>query len=123
MTRVYTDTSSVMAALHETTSLQTQWSECALITSDLTLVELARSLRRVGETGDVWNQALLILTDIDLLPISHPVLVAACSLQSQHLKSLDALHVASALLIEADFVLTRDRQMARACEEVGLSVA
>lgn len=122
MTRIYADTSAVINAVHDRVSLQNQWNTCTLLTSDLTLVELARSLRRVGETGDVWSQATLVLTEVDLLPLTFDVLVAAGSLRSPHLKSLDALHVASALLIEADVVLTHDKQMARACEEIGLSV-
>jgi predicted nucleic acid-binding protein len=39
------------------------------------------------------------------------------------LKTLDSLHVASALLVGADVVITEDRQMARACAELGLAVA
>ena len=35
----------------------------------------------------------------------------------------NAIHVASALITRCDVVLTRDRRMARACEEIGLAVA
>ena len=36
---------------------------------------------------------------------------------------VDAIHVATALLLQADLVLTADREMAAACVEVGLAVA
>ena len=39
------------------------------------------------------------------------------------LRSLDAIHLASALLLEADVVLTYDKRLAAACIEGGLAVA
>ncbi|MGH3613322.1 MAG: hypothetical protein ACRDRK_12170 [Pseudonocardia sp.] len=39
------------------------------------------------------------------------------------LRSLDAIHLASALLVDADLVSTYDGRLALACEENGLAVA
>jgi predicted nucleic acid-binding protein len=41
----------------------------------------------------------------------------------RHLRSLDALHIASALSARVDLIVTLDHQMQRACTELGLAVA
>ena len=92
------------------------------LTSELTLVEVSRALRRMGEEADVWQKAQTLLAPFDLLPLHSYVLIAASSIPIQHLRSLDALHVASAMLMQAEIVLTNDKQMKRACEAIGLSV-
>lgn len=51
------------------------------------------------------------------------MLRSVASLLVRFLRSLDAIHVASALTIQADIVLTNDRQMRQACEELGLAIA
>ncbi|MCF8527621.1 MAG: PIN domain-containing protein [Candidatus Nanopelagicales bacterium] len=92
-------------------------------TSAISLVEIARRLRREDEGADVWAIAQQALEGVDVVAISLPALEAAGQIPVRHLRSLDAIHVATALITRCDRVLTRDRQMARACEELGLKVA
>lgn len=94
-----------------------------LVTSELTVVEMWRVLHRFGLDDAMPRRVDLALADVDLLNLGPTTLSVAARLPVRHLKSLDAIHVASALLTHCDVVLTRDRQMARACEELGLAVA
>lgn len=46
----------------------------------------------------------------------------AGTFQMRNLGSLDALHLATALRVQADVMLTRDRSLAAACEAAGLAL-
>lgn len=89
----------------------------------MTKVEVARTMRRDEVAADIDQRVTESLLGIDAVPVSDLVVATASRLPVRHLKSLDAIHVASALITRCDVVLTRDRQMARACEELGLQVA
>lgn len=98
----------------------------SLVTSVLTRVEMARAILRVSpevtdaEVGSLADSALADLVQVGLTSV---YLESAMKLRVPHLGSLDSLHVATALVVGCDVMLTRDRQMARACEELGLAVA
>ena len=92
-------------------------------TSAISLVEIACRIRRADGEADAWDIAHQALAGVDVVAITPRTLATAAQLSVRHLKSLDAIHVASALITRCDVVLTRDRQMARACEELGLAVA
>lgn len=95
----------------------------SLATSAIARVEINRALLR-SESPDAAQQLTTkALTDIDSLAPSFAILEAAAVLPVRFLKALDAIHLATALAVAADFVLTGDRQMQRACEELGLAVA
>ena len=94
-----------------------------LATSQITSLEIARTLRRDTKETDVTSISAQLLSSFDLLSLTPQVLEAAAALPVRFLRTLDAIHLASALLIQTDVVLTRDRQMQRACEELGLAVA
>jgi Predicted nucleic acid-binding protein, contains PIN domain len=127
--RVYCDT-SVLADLlldqpssRATRNYLNSWQQRgSLVSSGITAVELARMVMResYGSTPASLRPAALPLAYLD---VGNDVLRKAAALPVRFLKSLDAIHVASALLVSADVVLTRDRQMQRACEELGLAVA
>lgn len=63
-----------------------------------------------------------MLRGIDLLALTPQVIDVARAIPAQFLKTLDALHVATAIVSRCDAVITLDRQFARACQEVGLTV-
>lgn len=91
-------------------------------TSQITSVEIARTLRRETPDSELTNAPAELLRGIDLVHVSSDVLEIAAALPVRFLRALDAIHVASALLVRAHVVLTRDRQMQRACEELGLAL-
>jgi predicted nucleic acid-binding protein len=125
--RAYCDT-SVLAdlLLHPRSSQETRESleswrgRGTLATSRLTIVELGRLAMRERQSAASLNVGVLPL---EFITIGDPVLRNAASLPVRFLRALDAIHVASALLVKADVVLTRDQQMQRACGELGLAVA
>ena len=127
--RAYCDT-SVLADLlldprssRETRAALDSWRERgAVTTSRLTTVELGRLVMRAGTSVRTASLNVTALP-VEYIALGDAVLRSAASLPVRFLKSLDAIHLASALLVEADVVLTRDRQMQRACEELGIRVA
>ena len=120
----YVDSSVVLGDILEARPVLSELTVRAEVaTSRITSLEIARTLRRDLKEADLASISAQLLAGIDLLGLSSAVLEVAASLPIRFLRSLDAIHLASALLVEADVVLTRDSQMRRACEELGLAVA
>jgi len=125
--RQYVDSSVLvdraLAVVNAEGSLGMTSDTYSLVTSELTVVEVWRVLHRFGLDDALPRRVDLALSDVDLLSLGPTTLSVAARLPVRHLKSLDAIHVASALITRCDVVLTRDHQMRRACEELGLAVA
>ena len=68
----------------------------------------SRELERMTLGGDFLLSSKLALVEV---------------IPGRHLGTLDAIHVATALIMRADLVVTRDQRMIEACTEVGLAVA
>ncbi len=126
--RAYCDTSLLADLLLDASGSQgarlalSQWqAQGEVVTSRLTAVELGRLVIREGRLspGTRLNVGALPL---QFVALDEQVLLRATVLPVQFLRSLDAIHVASALITRCDVVLSRDRQMVRACEELGLAV-
>lgn len=92
-----------------------------LVSSVLTVVEIDRVLLRHG--GSQTHITSTLLRGLDLLAITPDVIDLARVIPVKFLKTLDSLHLATAIISRCDAVITRDQQFARACEEIGLSVA
>jgi len=92
-------------------------------TSVLARVEVARTLLRFG-AGSEARQAL-VLADTTFLELSHQVIERASTLLPTTLRSLDAIHIASALELMPELYgfVTYDMRQAAAARAVGLSVA
>lgn len=91
------------------------------LSSEITVVELHRVLRRMGHDRDIDALVVSALGSVEVLQLATPTIRLAASLPVQFLKSLDAIHIASALLARCDVVLTRDQQMQRACADLGFA--
>lgn len=67
----------------------------------------------------------LVLEGIDLLPIDEHTVASAGRLRPPSLRSLDAIHLATALSIREDLdaFVTYDRRLGEAVTTAGLSVA
>ncbi|MCF8539899.1 MAG: type II toxin-antitoxin system VapC family toxin [Candidatus Nanopelagicales bacterium] len=91
-----------------------------LVSSVLTAIEIDRVLKRNGLGQTSVTQELL--QGFEVLTISPSVVELARHIPVSYLKTLDALHMATALVTTCDAVITLDKQFARACGDIGLPV-
>jgi len=75
-------------------------TDADIVSSELVVAELPRAIRRAG--GTLSRERLLTLSDelldaVGLLPVDRRVLIAAATLAEPALRTLDAIHVATAL--------------------------
>jgi predicted nucleic acid-binding protein len=93
------------------------------VSSSLLAVEAIRACARYSHGHAV--EARSFLEGLALLPLGDAVLEEAASLAPAGLRSLDALHLATALSVRGEIgvFLTYDERLAKAAEEQGLNVA
>ena len=126
---IYLDSSALMKlvrrenetpALHEWLGLR---PELPVVTSELGRVEVLRAARRVG--GRALTEARAVIGDLDLTPLDHAAQELACDIDDPMLRTLDALHLASAVLLSEELTtfISYDRRLANAARTAGLVVA
>lgn len=93
------------------------------VTSALARTEVARALLPLGPA--VVQRGQEVLARVELVRISDRVLTAAGGLLPAALRSLDAIHLATAQQLGSDLarVVTYDERMAAAAEALGWAVA
>lgn len=101
--------------------------------SELTLVEVARAVRTAavlgrvpeGELSGTLARADVLVRSMELLPVDPRVLRDAARIPSPHLRSFDAVHVASAARYrdELQSLVTYDDRMLAAAAAEGLPTA
>jgi uncharacterized protein len=94
-----------------------------LASSHLASVEVMRAVRLANPTTEAHEKAKDLLESCLLVEVSGAVLQEAADLASRTLRALDAIHLASALRIQPDELLTYDRRLRAAGVGSGLSVA
>ncbi|MGH8932087.1 MAG: type II toxin-antitoxin system VapC family toxin, partial [Egibacteraceae bacterium] len=117
---IYLDTSAFVKLIwreRETVSLQQFLAErvgTPLVSSALITVEVRRAVLRADPTE--MSRADLLLTRIGQLGLTRAILEAASRLPDPQLRSLDAIHLATALLLHEDLtaVVTYDKRLATA---------
>ncbi len=92
------------------------------VTSELSTIEVLRTCRRLDETTLAAARGLL--AGLDLVPIVGPIVEQAAVVGQAELRSLDAIHLASALSIGPDLTafVTYDSRLAQAAEVSRLAV-
>jgi predicted nucleic acid-binding protein len=131
MVRVYLDTSAaakLFIAERETPDMR-QWlaglpEPPLLVSSALLGVELVRLLSLVNPRA-VGAAESFLASDIDIVEITPPVLGDATRVPPPRLRTLDAIHLATALDLghSLDVVLTYDKLLVDAARAAGLEVA
>jgi predicted nucleic acid-binding protein len=81
--------------------------------------EMRRTARRLGISMAAVDSTLDALAVVEHEKSDFR---RAGSFVSRNLGSLDALHLATALRVQADVMITRDRSLAAACEAEGLAL-
>lgn len=90
--------------------------------SALARVEVTRAVRPQGSRAVA--RARQLLSRIALLHLDDALLDTAATLEGDHLRSLDAIHIASAQTLASGLaaLVTYDRRMAEAASDIGLNV-
>ena len=128
---VYLDSSALLKRVlreDHAAALRTRLSELAdgpheLLTSTLGWVEITRALKtraeRAGERpGDQNAKAL---AGVSGYPVSYEVISLARKIGPQELRSLDAIHCATASLTDCDLLISYDRRMLDAAALIGFA--
>ena len=92
----------------------------ALFSSTLLETELRRARRFLPEIGA--NDIEDLIDAISIFEFDRSIFRVAGMLPGKHLRSLDAIHIAAALLGGCTAMVTYDHRMAEAAEEAGLTV-
>lgn len=124
---LYIDASAAMKLVveePESSALADALAGDQLISSEICRVELARALLRLGLGQGAERLVRGVVERIELLRLDDQILDRAGELGPNDLRTLDAIHLASALAIgrELDAVVTYDRRLAAAAEEAGFAV-
>ncbi len=94
------------------------------LSSQLAELELSRFLhRQVTATSNPpldKSRKQVALAGIELVRLDSHTLKRAALFPFQHLGSLDSIHLSTAQIMRATHFLTRDRQLLRACQEIGI---
>lgn len=129
MTRcVYLDTSALVKLVRpeaETKALFTELSRWERrVSSALARVELLRTLRRADADERELRRGEAALDRLDLIQMDDELLRAAAGLRDKNLRSLDAIHLATALSIRRDLgaAIIYDAHFRAAAEGEGLTV-
>lgn len=130
--RIYLDSSALLkrvfaeaesAALVSRLSVEIE-ADSSLTSSSLAWVEVSRAVRSAG-AGDttlrVEELKVTALSGVLEQPISPEVVALARRLTPPTLRTLDAIHLASALLLDADLVVAYDQRLLEAAQHHGLS--
>lgn len=125
---IYLDSSALLKLLFEeleSDPLQVWLSSrgsAAKVSSELARVEVLRASRRIAP--DTVPAALTLLSQLDLVPLSGAVVEQAAYLGEASLRSLDALHLASAITLGTDLsaFVAYDHRLSAAASDLGLEV-
>jgi uncharacterized protein len=132
--RIYVDSSALLKrafaeaesdALEDVLQRHAEASD-ALISSSLAWVEVSRALRRRfdGKDPDLVSEASEdAIAGIAERAITPDVISLARRIGPNVLRSLDAIHLATAVLIDADVLLTYDDRLAEATRANGMAVS
>lgn len=122
----YLDTSALVKlvlAEEESTALSALLDDGGnQVSSVVTAVELLRAARR--QAPDELPRARDVLGSVNLIALDDVVRARAAALDPPTLRSLDAIHVASALILRPALgsLVTYDARMAEAAEAAGITV-
>jgi hypothetical protein len=94
----------------------------ALATSRIAMVEVTRATALANPADEVRAETELLLHSCLLVDVSPALLRDAAGLASRTVRTLDAVHLASALRVEADGLVAYDQRLLAAATALGLYV-
>lgn len=127
---VYLDSSALVklvVAEAETTALRAYLAGKAAASSEIAVVEVMRAVGRQqsDRPGAVQAAGRAVMEGIQLVRLTADAIAVACALEPRTLRSLDAIHIASALALAEvlESMVTYDVRMQEAAHLAGLTVA
>ncbi|CAO5163339.1 Ribonuclease VapC35 [Frankia sp. AiPs1] len=125
---IYLDSSALVKLVHPEPETRALRSWLAVrpgvsVSSALATLEVTRALRR-SDPGAL-PRVPDVLARVTLVPIEEPILVSAAALTDPLLRSLDALHLATALRLDAPSLvfISYDKRLSAAAAQERLNVA
>lgn len=123
---IYLDSSALLKLVHEEheSAALEEWlamrAGTPMVTSELARVEVIRASRRIN--ADALPEARALLAGLDLIPVTTDVVDEAADVGDPTLRSLDAIHLASALSIlgALSAFLAYDHRLVEAASVAGL---
>ena len=108
----------------ETSALENHLADhpAIMVTSRLAIVEVARATKLANPSEEVQAEVDRLLSSCMLVAVSASLLRASRELTSVTIRTLDAIHLASALRVEADELLAYDHRLLVAASAQGLPV-
>jgi uncharacterized protein len=128
---LYLDASAIVKLISEepeSAELIDAITDGRLVSSELVIAEVPRAIRRIADDGatdlvDVIARADLVLATMALIPPGRDVLTLAGAFTLPTLRALDAIHVATALLLDdLGLFISYDARQLRAAAEAGLAI-
>ena len=102
--------------------------DTVVVSSALAWIEVGRALSSLSDSGANSREQLVDAFEVALSgvaerPITADVVSLARRVAPPVLRTLDAIHLATAILLDVDVVLTYDDRLADACRHNGLAVS
>ena len=129
MTVVYLDSSAIgkLAFEEDGSELLAEYIDsCDVVSSDIALTEVTRTARRIASEypsnvlGDLLEKIMIAMEEMVLIMLETRTLVRAGALEGSFLRSLDAIHIATAQgLGDVDVFITYDERQAAAARLAG----
>ncbi|MCO5312194.1 MAG: type II toxin-antitoxin system VapC family toxin [Microthrixaceae bacterium] len=103
-------------------------NDTVVVSSSLAWIEVSRALSSLSDSGANSREQLVDAFEVALSgvaerPITADVVSLARRVAPPVLRTLDAIHLATAILLDVDVVLTYDDRLADACRHNGLAVS
>jgi predicted nucleic acid-binding protein len=107
----------------ESAALERHLSEGpVLATSRVAFVEVGRATALANPDPEVREEAVRLVDSCLLVDVTPGLLRSAAALTSASVRTLDAIHLASAMRVEADELVAYDRRLVAAAAANGLGV-
>lgn len=126
---IYLDSSALMklVRLEDETAALRAWlndrPDQPVVSSELGRIEVLRAARRVGNRA--LTEARALVAEVDLVPLDRAVQDLASEIGDPLLRTLDAIHLASAMLLSEELTafIAYDHRLTSVAEAAGLTTA
>ena len=97
--------------------------EALLAISRIAIVEVPRATALANPSDEVRRETARLLQACLLVAVTDRVLRNAAAISSREVRTLDAIHLSTALYVEADELIAYDRRLLAAAQAQGVAVA